>query len=132
MRPTAIWRHGEWIPTDVMTPNGIPTLSSGEQTKGPAVISDRMPGGVNGLVHPCNNRRYDSKSRFRDETRARGCTEVGNDSWPAAEPVRNSNPAPEIKRYIDTVTPMSKSEHREFLRRQQVEHAGRDARSYDD
>jgi hypothetical protein len=29
--------------------------------------------------HPCNGQVYTSKKKFRDETRARGCIEVGND-----------------------------------------------------
>lgn len=45
------------------------------QHNGAYVISDTM----DGIVHPANGKRYDSKSRFRDETRARGCVEVGND-----------------------------------------------------
>ncbi len=39
------------------------------------IISDTM----DGMFHPANGKMYDSKSRFRDETRARGCIEVGNE-----------------------------------------------------
>jgi hypothetical protein len=37
-------------------------------------ISDAMPP----TRHPCNEKMYESKKRFRDETKARGCVEVGN------------------------------------------------------
>lgn len=40
------------------------------------VISDVM----DGMVHPSNGQMYDSKSKFRAETRARGLTEVGNET----------------------------------------------------
>jgi hypothetical protein len=30
--------------------------------------------------HPCNGKIYTSKKQFRDETRARGCIEVGNET----------------------------------------------------
>ena len=40
------------------------------------VISDTM----DLMVHPSNGKYYDSKSRFRAETRARGLTEVGNET----------------------------------------------------
>lgn len=55
--------------------NGGPPL---DQPTGPYVISDTM----DAMRHPCNGRWYDSKHKFRDETRARGCTEVGNETIP--------------------------------------------------
>lgn len=42
------------------------------------VISDTM----DAVVHPSNGKYYDSKSQFRAETRARGLTEVGNETIP--------------------------------------------------
>lgn len=42
------------------------------------VISDNM----DAVFHPSNGKMYDSKSRFRAETRARGLTEVGNETIP--------------------------------------------------
>lgn len=42
----------------------------------PSVISDYLPD----LRHPSSGKRYDSKSGFRAETRARGLTEVGNET----------------------------------------------------
>ena len=73
MRPTAVYRDGQWMPTDVVTPNGVSTRPK------PAprlhVISDNL----DGVVHPCDGRHYHSKSRFRQATRYFGCDEVGND-----------------------------------------------------
>jgi hypothetical protein len=54
----------------------VPKSDAGRRTSGPQVISDTMPG----MVHPCNGKMYDSKSRFRAETRARNCVEVGNET----------------------------------------------------
>lgn len=42
----------------------------------PYVQSDYIPD----LRHPSNGKRYDSKSRFRAETKARGLTEIGNET----------------------------------------------------
>jgi len=39
-------------------------------------ISDTMEP----TLHMCNNKYYTSKKKFRDETRARGCIEIGNDT----------------------------------------------------
>lgn len=41
----------------------------------PMVISDIMPR----MRHPSNGKMYDSKSRFRAETKVRGCVEVGTE-----------------------------------------------------
>lgn len=40
------------------------------------VISDTM----DAMVHPVTGKLMDSKSRFRQATRAAGCVEVGNDA----------------------------------------------------
>lgn len=50
-----------------------PASVAGESS--PTVISDEMPP----TQHPCNGRFYTSKTKFREETKARGCEEVGND-----------------------------------------------------
>ena len=34
---------------------------------------------MDAVAHPCNGRKYDSKSAFRATTKAFGCVEVGND-----------------------------------------------------
>lgn len=43
------------------------------------VISDALPGGVNGIVNHADGHCYDSKSEFRKATRRAGCYEMGND-----------------------------------------------------
>ncbi len=50
---------------------------AGPRDSGPVkgVISDTMPA----MRHPITQKLMDSKSRFRAETRAHGCVEVGND-----------------------------------------------------
>lgn len=45
----------------------------------PYIVSDSLPGGVNGLYHHAVGRRTDSKSQFRRLTRDAGCIEVGNE-----------------------------------------------------
>lgn len=45
----------------------------------PYVVSDNLPGGVNGLYHHAALRKFDSKSEYRRATREHGCEEVGNE-----------------------------------------------------
>jgi len=45
----------------------------------PAVISDYLPGGINGLYHHGVGKKIDNKSGFRRATRESGCIEVGNE-----------------------------------------------------
>lgn len=45
----------------------------------PYLISDSLPGGVNGHFHHAECRKTDSKSEFRRWTREHGCIEVGNE-----------------------------------------------------
>jgi len=45
----------------------------------PHVISDTLPGGVNGLYHHGACKRIDSKSEYSKTTRALGYIEVGNE-----------------------------------------------------
>lgn len=47
---------------------------------GPMIISDDLKSGVNGLWHPATGTRTDSKSHFRQMTKASGCVEVGDES----------------------------------------------------
>ena len=43
------------------------------------MVSDYLPGGVNGLFHHGVAKRTDSKSGFRKMTKESGCIEVGNE-----------------------------------------------------
>jgi len=45
-------------------------------------ISDEMPA----TRHMCNGKLYTSKKKFRDETRARGCVEIGNEKEHVLKP----------------------------------------------
>lgn len=45
----------------------------------PAVISDYLPGGINGLYHHAALKKIDSKSAYRQATREHGCIEVGGE-----------------------------------------------------
>lgn len=53
------------------------------------VIDDTMPA----CEHPCTGEMMDSKSRFREVTKAFGCVEVGNDVLTKA-PERKYQPMP--------------------------------------
>ena len=52
----------------------------------PAVISDDVGAGVNGLRHMPSGKMIDSKSGHRRETKARGLVEVGNDRMASQKP----------------------------------------------
>ena len=45
----------------------------------PYIITDSMPGGVNGLFHHAACKKTDSKSEFRKGTKQMGCTELGSE-----------------------------------------------------
>lgn len=61
---------------------------------GPALIKDDL--GVRGLWHPASGQYTDSKSHFRQMTKASGCEEVGN------EPIQ-SYKAPELPPVRETL-----------------------------
>jgi len=48
----------------------------------PMVISDYLPGGVNGLFHHGVARKIDNKAEYRRATKESGCIEVGNEHAP--------------------------------------------------
>lgn len=97
------------MPTDLVATQGAST--SPDVPKRLYIASDTMEP----LRHMSNGQMYDSKSRFRAETRARGLTEVGNEKWPDRQIARNSPVAPEMKRLVDRVTPMSRGEFQNFM-----------------
>ena len=68
IRDTFVMRGGKLVPKSLAAP-----LNS--NSKNYHVISDTM----RPMRHPSNGKIYDSKSRFRAETRARGCVEIGNE-----------------------------------------------------
>ena len=52
----------------------------------PYVISDNLPGGVNGLFHHAALKKIDSKSAYRRATKDAGCVEIGNEAAAAMKP----------------------------------------------
>ena len=59
--------------------NCLPDKPARSDFPSPYVISDSLPGGVNGLFHHGVGHRHDSKSHFRKLTKESGCIEVGNE-----------------------------------------------------
>ena len=43
-----------------------------EQPKGPTLIPDTLPGGVNGTQSPLDRKHYDSRSAYHEHVRVRG------------------------------------------------------------
>jgi flagellar basal body rod protein FlgC len=54
-------------------------MMNGNQPVTLRFISDNL-GDINGVRHMVNGKYYTSKKKFRDETKARGCIEVGNET----------------------------------------------------
>jgi hypothetical protein len=50
----------------------------------PYVIGDDLPGGIHGMVSHADGKKYDSKSKYLAEVKARRCSVVGNE-WNNAE-----------------------------------------------
>lgn len=48
------------------------------------IIRDQLGEGVKGVYNPATMKRYDSRSRYLDDTKAAGCEVVGND-----QPIRD-------------------------------------------
>lgn len=63
----------------------------------PHYISDHM----DTTWHPATGDMIDSKSRFREVTKAHGCIEVGNDVQMPKRPVRPESVAPDVRRAIE-------------------------------
>lgn len=91
MRETLVLRNGKWL-----RKQDAPPLHAARTAA--YVIGDTLPTGA--LRHPSNGRMYDSKSKFRDETRARGLVEVGNDVRPPRRPIDIGSPREDIRRAI--------------------------------
>lgn len=60
------WRDGEFVEL------GVQPVEATTQ-----IITDSLPPG--GLLHPATGTYVDSKSRFRQITKAAGCIEIGNE-----------------------------------------------------
>lgn len=60
----------------------------------PYVVSDNLPGGVNGLYHHGVAHKIDSKAAYRRATKESGCIEVGNE-FDAADMSQRAYVAPD-------------------------------------
>jgi hypothetical protein len=56
-----------------------------EKPRGPAVIGDTLPGGINGIKNMADGRTYDSKGRYYKAVRAAGCEILGNENPSASK-----------------------------------------------
>lgn len=90
-RETFVLRKGRWLRKQDAPPLNVAAGA-------PMVIGDTLPGGA--LRHPATGKMMDSKSRFRAETRARGCVEVGNDVRQQRRPIDIGSPREDIRRSI--------------------------------
>lgn len=88
-RETYVLRNGRLVPKSQAAPLSAP---AGRVN----VISDTM----RPMRHPSNGKMYDSKSRFRDETRARGCVEIGNEQPKPRKAIDMPPVGPDIARAI--------------------------------
>lgn len=59
--------------------NCMPAMVARSDLAAPYVISDALPGGVNGLYHHGVCRKIDNKAGYRRATKESGCIEVGNE-----------------------------------------------------
>lgn len=90
-RETLVLRNGKWLRKQDAPPLHAASTAA-------YVIGDNLPGGA--LRHPSTGKLMDSKSKFRAETRARGCVEVGNDVLPQRRPIDIGSPREDIRRAI--------------------------------
>lgn len=65
------------------------------------IITDSLPPG--GLWHPATGKYVDSKSRFREFTKAAGCVEVGNETQKDTRSWGVSNLKGDIARSMERV-----------------------------
>lgn len=59
--------------------NCMPEAPNRSDYPSPYVVSDYLPGGVNGLFHHGAAKKIDNKAGYRRATRESGCIEVGNE-----------------------------------------------------
>lgn len=80
MKSKYVWHAGEWVDVTNWRP---------PPRKTPYIIRDTM----DALQHPATGELFDSKSRFREVTKAHGLTEVGNDAQKSQTPTREPKDA---------------------------------------
>lgn len=63
--------NGQWLPlSSADTPSAHSHL----------IIRDQLGEGVKGVWNPATDKRYDSRSRYMQDTKAAGCEVVGSDN----------------------------------------------------
>jgi hypothetical protein len=93
-RGTYVMRDGQLVPKHQAEP--LQRRGPRSALPMPMVISDTL----DDVVHPATGERYASKKKFRDETRARGLTEVGNEAFPVRQGPTEAETRQEIQREI--------------------------------
>jgi hypothetical protein len=86
-------RDGKLVPKHLARP--LHEIKARSSLPRPNVIGDSI-GGIEGLVNPSDGRRYTSKAQMRAENRARGLTEVGNESFPERKAPSEAQIAAEV------------------------------------
>ncbi len=92
-RGTFVLRDGKLVPKHLARP--LETRGPRSSLPRPNVISDNI-GGIQGLVNPSDGKYYTSKAQMRAENRARGLTEVGNESFPERKAPSEAEVAAEV------------------------------------
>lgn len=92
-RTSYVWRDGKFVPKHLAAP--LQPRGPRSDLATPAVIGDGI-GGIQGLVNPSDGKYYTSKAQMRAENRARGLTEVGNESFPERKAPSEAQVAAEV------------------------------------
>lgn len=92
-RGTFVMRDGKLVPKHLARP--LYESKARSSLPRPHVISDNI-GGIHGLVNPSDGKHYTSKAQMRAENRARGLTEVGNESFPERKAPSEAEVAAEV------------------------------------
>lgn len=78
-RETYVFRNNKFI---LKAKDGVLTdeyMVSESHRSYHGIVSDNLPGGVNGMLSHADGKRYDSRSAYEKAVRAKGCRVVGND-----------------------------------------------------
>lgn len=70
---------GDWHYLTKWPHNCLPERPARSEFPAPAIHSDSLGNGVNGMFHHAALRRFDSKSAYRRATREHGCEEIGGE-----------------------------------------------------
>lgn len=78
-RITYVFRNNTWVTKSIdgAITDEYAQLSPTIHSHG--IITDNLPGGVNGMRNHADGKRYDSRSKYEQAVRSKGCRVVGND-----------------------------------------------------